>query len=98
MLTSKERSNLKKIAANIEPITQIGKNGITDNLIKSLSDALDKREIIKIAVLLNAEDLPRSYGDELAAKLKAEHVATIGRKIILYRFSEKEGVKHIEYR
>ena len=41
MLTSKQRSNLKSIAANLSPIAQLGKGGIGDNMIRSLSDALE---------------------------------------------------------
>lgn len=97
MLTSKQRSNLKSIAANIQPIAQIGKGGINDNMLKSLSDALEAREIIKINVLTNAEDEAKLAGVELSDKLKAECVAVIGRKIILYRRSKRKDFDHIEF-
>ncbi len=76
---------------------QVGKNGITENLVRSLSDALDKWELIKVSVLENAETDAKSFSVRLAAALSAEVVAVIGRKIILYRRSGKEGVKHVEY-
>ena len=59
-ITSKQRAKLKSIASTLSPITQIGKGGITDNLLKTLSDALDAREVIKVTVLDNAEDIPTS--------------------------------------
>ena len=97
MLTSKQRSNLKSIAANLDPVSQVGKGGINDNMIKSLSDALEARELIKINVLTNAEEDARSLAAELALALRAECVAVIGRKVILYRRSSRKDFKHIEF-
>ena len=97
MLTSKQRSNLKSIAANIQPVAQLGKGGINENMIRSLSDALEAREIIKINVLTNAEDDAKSLGAELAEKLMAECVAVIGRKVTLYRRSSRKNFEHIQF-
>ena len=74
-----------------------GKNGISDHLVQSLSDALDKRELIKISVLENAEADAKAFSVRLAEALSAEVVAVIGRKIILYRRSEKENARHIAF-
>ena len=63
MFTSKQRSNLRSLAQNIAPVTQVGKGGISENLIKSLSDALDARELIKISVLNNAESDAREIAE-----------------------------------
>lgn len=95
MFTSKQRSNLRSLAAKEDTIMQVGKNGISDHLVQSLSDALDKRELIKISVLENAEADAKAYSVRLAEALSAEVVAVIGRKIILYRRSEKENARHI---
>lgn len=97
MFTSKQRSNLKAIAQNLEPIAQVGKNGITDNMIESLSQALEAREIVKISVLQNAEDTPDFIANELAQKLNAEVVCVVGKKIVLYRKSQRTWIKHIEF-
>ena len=97
MLTSKQRSNLRSIASNIDTIMQVGKQGINENLIKSLSDALEAREIIKISVLENCDESAREVGEILAKKLNAEFVAAIGRKVILYRKSSKKNYEHIEF-
>ena len=53
MLTSKQRSNLRSLAQKIDPITQVGKLGVNDALIDSLDKAIEKRELIKVTVLLN---------------------------------------------
>ena len=96
-MTSKQRSHLKSIAANLDPIFQLGKGGISDNMVKSISDALEARELIKINVLTNAEEDARSLAAELAVTLRAECVAVIGRKVILYRRSSRKDFKHIEF-
>lgn len=97
MLSSKQRSSLRAIASNLEPLTQVGKNGITDTVIKTLDEAIEKRELIKITVLENSALDSKSAGFEIAEKLSAEFVCATGRKLVFYRRSKKEGVKHIEF-
>ena len=95
-ITSKQRSKLKSIAANLSPITQIGKGGITDNLLKTLSDALEAKELIKVSILETAEDSPRDIADNVAELLDAVPVAVIGRKAIFYRYSSRQNFAHLE--
>lgn len=97
MFTSKQRSNLRSLAQTIEPIGQIGKGGISDNMIESFSQALESREMIKITVLNNSEEEAKWVADDLAEALGAEVVCTIGHKVVLYRKSNKKGIKHIEF-
>lgn len=95
MLTTKERAFLKSKAQSMEPIFQIGKNGLTDNLINDLSDALSKRELIKVSVLRSSEFTAKEIIVELADILKAEPVQAIGCKIILYKKSKRKDIEHI---
>jgi RNA-binding protein len=90
MITSKQRAYLRSLATNEPAIMQVGKGGIGDNLIKTVSDALEARELIKLSVLENSEYTPRETADTLAEALGADVVGVIGRKVILYR----ESVKH----
>ena len=96
MLTSKQRSKLKSLAANLSPIGQVGKEGIGENMLASFSDCLEKRELIKINILENADGDPKVLGRELAEKLSAECVIVIGRKAVLYRRSSRKDIDHIE--
>ena len=95
MLTSKERSNLRSIAAKIEPVSQVGKLGVNESLIESLDKAIEKREIIKVTVLENSELIPKEAGFEIAEKLGAEFVCATGRKLVFYRRSSNPKVEHI---
>lgn len=97
MFTSKERSNLRSMAQTIQPITQIGKGGISENLIVSLSEALEARELIKVSVLNNNDDDPKDIAAELERLLNAQTVAVTGKKIVLYRKSSKKDFKHIVF-
>lgn len=94
MLNSKQRAALRSMAAHIQPIMQIGKGGISENLVKTVSDALEARELIKLSVLENCDYTPRDMAEELAQATDADVVAVIGRKVVLYR--ESETKKRIE--
>lgn len=96
MLTSKQRSKLKSLAAKLSPIGQVGKEGIGENMLASFSDCLEKRELIKINILENACGEPQNIGRELAEKLNAECVIVIGRKAVLYRKSQRKDINRIE--
>lgn len=89
MLTSKQRAYLRGLASNEDTIMQVGKGGISDNLIKTVSDALEARELIKLKVLENSDESPRSAAEALAAATNSEVVTVIGTKFVLYRESEK---------
>ncbi len=95
--TSKQRSNLRSLAQSISPVTQIGKGGISDGLIDTVDKALTARELIKLSVLENAEDTAASFAEQIAEATSSTVVCVIGRKIVLYRYSNKKGVEHIEY-
>ncbi len=87
MLTSKERAYLRGLAIGLPAIMQIGKGGIGDNLVKTVSDALEARELIKMSVLENCMETPKEMANALAAATNADVVGVVGRKIILYRES-----------
>ncbi len=89
MLTSKQRAYLRGLASTEPTIMQIGKGGVTENLVKTVSDALEARELIKLSVLENSGEAAREVADALAEATGADVAGVIGRKIILYRESEK---------
>ncbi len=96
VLTSAQRAHLRSLASTMSPVTQIGKGGVSENLINTICDALEARELIKISVLETCEYSTREAADGLADVLNAAVVAVIGRKMVLYRRS-LNGKKHIEF-
>lgn len=93
MITSKQRAKLRGMAQTMEPILHIGKDGITDNLMKQADDALTAREILKGTVLKSSPLAAREACDELAGVLGAEGVSVLGRKFVLYRESENKKIE-----
>ena len=90
-LTSKQRAQLRGLANDIDTIVQVGKDGIGDNLVKQVSDALEARELIKGRVLETAMLTAREACDALCAALNAEGVQTIGSKFVIYKKNEKKA-------
>lgn len=90
-MTSKQRAYLRGLANSIDAIFQIGKNGITENLIKQLNDALEARELIKITVLETAPDSAKNLSFEIAENTNSIVVQVIGNKITLFRQKEKDS-------
>ena len=90
-MNSKQRAYIRGLANNIDAIFQVGKNGVSDNLIKQLSDALEARELIKVNVLENSGFEVNELGILLADKTNSELIQTVGNKITLFRQRKKDS-------
>ena len=84
-MTSKQRSYLKGLAMNIDPIVQIGKGGVTPQLTEGVLECFNTRELIKLTVLKNCLEDPGMIAQTIAERTKSEVVQVIGRKIVLYK-------------
>lgn len=90
-MTSKQRAYLRSLANKLEPIFQIGKMGISENLIEQLSNAIEARELIKITVLETAPETTKDIAIEISEKTNSILVQTIGNKITLFRQKKKNS-------
>lgn len=90
-LTGKQRAQLRGLANQINTILEIGKNGISENVIRQADKALEARELIKCRVLKNnMEDTARTAADRLALATGSAVVQVIGSRFVLYR--ESRGI------
>ena len=89
MITSKQRSFLKSLAHNLDPIVYIGKAGVTDNVVKEIDTCLAARELVKVKLQEGCTLAPKDVANDLLEPLGAEFVQAIGRKFTLYRESKE---------
>ena len=92
MLNSKQRAQLKSIAAGLEPTFPIGKGGIHDAQVAQIDDYLRVHEIIKIKCLDNSMYTSREAAEEIAERIGAEVVIAIGSKAVLYKRNPEKPV------
>lgn len=96
-MTTKQRAALRSMANTMDPVLQIGKDGITDNLIKQCWDALEARELIKVTVQRYAPfENAREACDALCEKVHAEPVQVIGSRFVIYRQARKNSKIKLE--
>lgn len=85
MLNGKQKRYLRSIAVNQNAIFQIGKDGLSDNLLISIKEALKARELIKISVLKSCELIIRDVAENICLKTNSELVQIIGKTIVIYK-------------
>ena len=95
MISTKDRSKLKSIIAKEQDGAIIGKDGLTENVISSIDDLLEAREIVKVKVLNNSDITPREACMGVIQKLNAEPVLVIGNKFVVYRRRKSDKKPHI---
>ncbi|GAA0177336.1 ribosome assembly RNA-binding protein YhbY [Clostridium sediminicola] len=88
MLTNKQRSYLRGLGHKMQPIFQIGKNGLEDNFYNQVDKALEARELIKIKVLNNSDYTAREASDIICEEVNCDGVQAIGNKFLIYRQSK----------
>lgn len=85
MITSKQRAYLTGLANSLDPIVQVGMQGVTPEVVKSTEEAFNTHELIKGAVQKNVLENVRACAETLAERSRSELVTVIGRKFILYK-------------
>lgn len=93
MLNGKQRRYLRSLAVNEKAIFQIGKDGLSDNLFKSVKEALKARELVKISVLKSCELNMNEIVIDLCANTSSELVQVIGKSIVLYKASKERKIQ-----
>lgn len=92
MLTGKQKRYLRSLAVNMKPVTQIGKDGVTDAVLESLNDAFNNKELIKINLLKTCEDDKNAVAEEITSSIKCELVQIIGKTIVLYKRNKEPKI------
>ncbi len=96
MLTSKQRAQLRGMANSMEPILQVGKDGVNDMTLRHIDEALEVRELIKCRVLETSPTSSRETADAVAETVGADVVQVIGYRFILYRRASKPENRKIK--
>ena len=95
-MNSKQRAYLKGMAMKLDPIMQIGKASLTDEIVSAVCEAMEPRELIKISVLKNCADDPKIIANEIAGLTRSEVVQVIGKKIVLYKQADEPENRKIK--
>ena len=96
MITTKQRAFLRGLGNTLDPVMQIGKDGLSENAVTGANLLLEARELVKFKVLKNCDETPKEMANSLAQRLGADIVQIIGNIFILYKKSTRTDFKHIQ--
>ncbi|MGJ0530766.1 ribosome assembly RNA-binding protein YhbY [Enterococcus lactis] len=94
-LRGKQKRFLRSKAHHLQPIFQISKGGINSAMIVQIEEALEKRELIKVSLLQNTDEVAEEAAQVLEKEIDCEIVQIIGRVIVLYKPSTKEKYQRL---
>ena len=93
-LSGKQRRHLRALGHHLDPLLQIGHEGITDAVVAQANAQLRRHELIKVRVLESSPLDRRGAADELSARTGADLAQVLGRTFLLYkRDPEKPGIE-----
>lgn len=95
MINKKQRIQLRSLAQALPDLVYIGKEGLTDNVLKQIIDNLYAHELIKLKVQNTCDEDLSTLAEEIAVKCECEVVTIIGTKIVLFKLSDKPKIKHV---
>ena len=95
MLTGKQRSYLKGLAQKEDAVVFIGREGLTDNVIREMDNYLEAHELVKVKIQEGSDLDPKETANSLLDTLDAEFVQAIGRKFTLYRRAKDKEKRQI---
>lgn len=93
MLNSKQKKQLKSLGNTLRPLFNVGKDGISINLIETLEDSLRAHELVKISVLKSCATPVMECALDIVSMSHSDLVQVIGRSILIYKESDKKKIK-----
>jgi RNA-binding protein len=90
-LSGKQRRHLRALGHHLEPVVQLGKQGLSESAIAAVDAALAQHELIKVRVGTECPDDRHEIAERLAPAVKGEVAQVLGRTVLLYRRHPKEA-------
>ena len=90
-LTPKQRSFLRGKAHHLDPVVMIGKEGVSEAVLKAAEKALEDHELIKVRIPAEDQSEFHATVDEFMERIKGEVVQKIGHLLVIYRRAQKPG-------
>jgi len=94
-LRGKQKRFLRSQAHHLQPIFQIGKGGLNSAMVVQINEALEKRELIKVTLLQNTDEIAEDVAVALKADIHCDIVQIIGRVLVLFKPSSNEKYQKI---
>jgi RNA-binding protein len=92
-LTGKQRSFLRGLAHHLDPLVQVGKEGLSAGVEAALARALADHELVKVRVLETSPVDRAEVGEPLARAAGAHLIGAVGRILIFYRRSDEPVIQ-----
>lgn len=92
--TGKQKRYLRSLAVNIKPIVQIGKSGLSNEILTSIRHACDARELIKVNILQNSDETTENVAEAIE-EMGLDVVQIIGRNLIVFKVADKKENRKI---
>ena len=89
-LSGKQRRYLRGLGHHLEPVVQVGKEGLSEGLVGALDAALEQHELVKVKLLESVGADRKELGAALAEASTAELAQVLGRTVLLYRRRTKD--------
>ncbi|MCA1825676.1 MAG: ribosome assembly RNA-binding protein YhbY [Myxococcales bacterium] len=89
-LSGKQRRHLRALGHHLDPVLQIGHEGVSDAVVEQANAQLEAHELIKVRVSENAPDDRRSSAAALAERCNAHLAQVLGRTALLYRRRQEQ--------
>ena len=83
VLTGRQRKTLRGLAHRLEPVVLVGREGVTDAVVRAVGEALTAHELIKVR--LHEPEDKRADAQALADGAGATLCGLVGHTVILYR-------------
>lgn len=83
-LSTAQRQHARRLAHGLKPLTQIGKNGVTEQALAAIDEQLAAHELIKVK-FLDYQDERQQLSRDIAERLNATLISVIGNVATLYR-------------
>jgi RNA-binding protein len=95
MITSRERAIIKSKSNTLKPSVNIGKGGLSDNIIEEIETVLFHNEIAKINVLKSCQSTAQELLEQVCERIGCESISQLGNKFVVYKRSDKKDIEHI---
>ena len=97
-LRGKQKRFLRAQANHLQPIFAVGKEGLTDQWLAQLDGALDRRELIKVNILQNADVTTAELKAFIEQNTVIQVVQSIGRVLVLFKVSANKDLRDLSDR